>query len=445
MTRQQDEKHEPNPSCTRRSFALFGAATVAAGGFALEDPAMAYGTADERYVRGMEVLKEIGGEGYDIPVNNLAKVAPDLARFTVEYPYGDILSRPGLDLSLRQVVTVSALMAGGSAQPQLKYHMHGFLNVGGSPRELVEVVFASIAILGFTSPINAIALIREIFKERKVSFEPLAPATDDGVNRYERGLAAIARLNRGDIVSTLRSIEKMSPELARWTVEFAYGDILGRDTLDPKVRQLAIISMLAATGNRTEALRFHIEGALNAGLQRTEIVEAFTQISVYSGFPAALNAFTLAQTVFKEADGRTPGPATAASAVTSEARQPRLDRGAATLAKSSAASGQAVISGFDDIAPDIGRLIVEHAYGDIFVRPSLDLKMRELAACSALAAIGSKTMETPLRVHVNAAVTAGATKTEIMETLLNLLPYVGYPVVEQGIRIASAEIDKRGL
>src|SRR3954447_4075930 len=75
----------------------------------------------ERFERGMEVLQRIGGEGFDLPVKHLAEASPDLARFTVEYPYGDILSRPGLNLPLRQICTVSCLMALGSVQPQLKF------------------------------------------------------------------------------------------------------------------------------------------------------------------------------------------------------------------------------------------------------------------------------------------------------------------------------------
>ncbi|NRF50643.1 carboxymuconolactone decarboxylase family protein, partial [Pseudomonas stutzeri] len=106
-------------------------------------------TRAERFARGSEVLKRIGGAGYDIPVNRLAQLAPDLARFTVEFAYGDALSRPGLDLRYRQIATVAALMAHGSVQPQLKFHMTGFLNVGGEPAELVEMLFLAIAVLGF--------------------------------------------------------------------------------------------------------------------------------------------------------------------------------------------------------------------------------------------------------------------------------------------------------
>ncbi len=151
---------------------------------------------DERFERGMEVLQQIGGEGFDLPIKRLAEASPDLARFTVEYPYGDILSRPGLDLPLRQICTVSCLMALGSVQPQLKFHMTGFLNAGGKPQDLVELLFVSVAILGFPSAIDSIVLAREIFQERRIAFEAPPPASDDGTQRYRRGLEVLLAVQR---------------------------------------------------------------------------------------------------------------------------------------------------------------------------------------------------------------------------------------------------------
>jgi 4-carboxymuconolactone decarboxylase len=401
--------------------------------------ASAGGTSVERFTRGIAVLKKIGGEGYDIPVNRLAQVAPDLARFTVEFAYGDVLSRPGLDLRLRQIATVASLMAQGSVQPQLKYHMTGFLNAGGEPAELVELLFVSIAILGFPASINAVAIVREIFQARKLAFEPIPPVSDDGTARYQRGLRALDDLT-GNAAKYVQALSSTSPELARWSVEFVYGETLVREGFEAKVRQLAIVSMLATAGNRSEQLRFHIEGGLRAGLSQTEITEALMQLAVYAGFPNALNAFAVANSVFSGHEQKPAASSSAgAAAPASEDRATRRDRGLATLAKTSAHAGEAVVKSFNDLAPDIGGAIVEHSYGDIFSRPGLDAKTRELAACSALAAVGSKAMETPLRVHMKAALTAGATEAEIVETLLNLLPYRGYPAVEESMRVAGEE------
>ncbi len=117
---------------------------------------------NERFARGLDILRKVGGENFDGPVNSLAEVSADLARFTVEYPYGDVLSRPGLALPLRQLCTAAMLLADGSAQPQLKYHMAGYLNVGGEPRVLIELMFVSVALLGFPPTINAVGLLRSI-------------------------------------------------------------------------------------------------------------------------------------------------------------------------------------------------------------------------------------------------------------------------------------------
>ena len=130
---------------------------------------------DERYARGIEVLRRIGGPNYDVQLKAAAQTAPDLARLTVEFAYGDIIAREGLALPLRQVVTVAALLGHRNAERQLRYHMVGYLNAGGEARTLVELLFVSIAVLGFPVAIHAIAVVREIFKERGVEFARLAP------------------------------------------------------------------------------------------------------------------------------------------------------------------------------------------------------------------------------------------------------------------------------
>src|SRR5262245_45278701 len=151
---------------SRRRF--IGAAFVAASSFAISrsGQAMASESHEDRFSRGLEMLRRIGAENFDGPINALAETSADLSRFTVEYPYGDVLSRPGLDLPLRQLCTVSMLLADGSAQPQLKFHIAGFLNAGGTPEAIVELLFVSVAVLGFPATVNAVGIVRAVFAER---------------------------------------------------------------------------------------------------------------------------------------------------------------------------------------------------------------------------------------------------------------------------------------
>jgi 4-carboxymuconolactone decarboxylase len=396
---------------------------------------------NERFSRGIEILRRIGGDGYDRPMKRLAEVAPDLARFMVEFCYGDVLSRESLDLPTRQLVTVASLMAQGSVQPQLKFHMIGYLNAGGDPAVLIELLVLAAPILGFTVAINTVTLVREIFRERGISVET-TQTSDDGTARSGRGLRVFRELAFGP--ENLRALQDISPEFMRWSVEFLYGEVLSRTKLPAGTRQLAIIAMLATSGDCDDALRRHISAGLRVGLSQREITEALMQLSVYAGFPTVLNALAIAGAAFSEKGENTVKSATDEyQPWVSESRSVRNDRGLATLSLTSAETGASVVNSFDDIAPDIGHAIVEHAYGDIFSRPGLDPKTRELAACSALAAVGTKSMETPLRVHINAALTAGAARLEIIETLLNLTPYCGYPTVERALRIAAEELAKR--
>lgn len=120
----------------------------------------------DRYTRGLEKLKEIDGEAGERVIQSLKDVAPDLARYVIEFPFGDVYSRPGLDLKSREIATVAALTALGNAAPQLKVHIHGALNVGCSREEIVEIIIQMAVYAGFPAALNGIFAAREVFRER---------------------------------------------------------------------------------------------------------------------------------------------------------------------------------------------------------------------------------------------------------------------------------------
>jgi 4-carboxymuconolactone decarboxylase len=116
--------------------------------------------------------------------------------------------------------------------------------------------------------------------------------------RYERGMKVFKRLY-GEVGShTLESLEAVSPDLARFIVEFAFGDVFSRPGLDLKSRELVTIASLTTLGNAPKQLRAHIQGALTAGCTEQEIIEVIVQMAVYVGFPAALNGISAAKDAF---------------------------------------------------------------------------------------------------------------------------------------------------
>ncbi len=120
----------------------------------------------DRYLRGWEKLKEVDGEAGERVIESLKDIAPDFARLLIEFPFGDIYSRPGLDLKSREIAVVAALTALGHALPQLKVHIHGALNVGCTRQEVVEVIMQMAVYAGFPSALNGLFAAKEVFKER---------------------------------------------------------------------------------------------------------------------------------------------------------------------------------------------------------------------------------------------------------------------------------------
>lgn len=84
-----------------------------------------------------------------------------------------------------------------------------------------------------------------------------------------------------------------------------------------------------------------------------------------------------------------------------------------------------VKSGVAEVAPDFARMVIEFAFGDIYSREALDLKSRELIAIAALAACGHAGPQ--LRVHVESAESAGISKAEVIEVLMQIALYAGFP------------------
>jgi len=122
---------------------------------------------DDRRTRGLRALAEITGAAGVTVIDGLRDIAPDFADWIVDFSYGDVMSRPGLDRRTRQLATIAALTALGNARPQLKVHVEGALNVGCRPQEVIEVILQMAVYAGFPAAVNALAAAREVFEVRR--------------------------------------------------------------------------------------------------------------------------------------------------------------------------------------------------------------------------------------------------------------------------------------
>jgi len=117
----------------------------------------------ERYTTGQEMLQRVDGKGGDAVVNSLTDIAPDFARYLIEFPFGDIYARPGLDLRSREIATIAALTALGNAAPQLKVHIAAGLNVGLTQEEITEVIMQMAVYAGFPAALNGLFAAKDVF------------------------------------------------------------------------------------------------------------------------------------------------------------------------------------------------------------------------------------------------------------------------------------------
>lgn len=124
---------------------------------------------NERYERGLAKLAEIDPQTAQRVIDSLADIAPDFARYVVEFPFGDIFSRPGLDLRTRELITVAALTAMGHAAPQLKAHIQLALKAGCNRREVTETIIQMSVYAGFPAALNGLFLAQEVFAQQPKS------------------------------------------------------------------------------------------------------------------------------------------------------------------------------------------------------------------------------------------------------------------------------------
>lgn len=124
---------------------------------------------NERYENGWKTLMEVDGEGGKRVIESLKDIAPDVGKYVIEFAFGDIYTREGLNLQQKQLVTISSLTTQGGCEPQLHVHINAALNVGLTPQEIVEAITHCIPYTGFPRVLNAIFIAKQVFTERKLT------------------------------------------------------------------------------------------------------------------------------------------------------------------------------------------------------------------------------------------------------------------------------------
>jgi 4-carboxymuconolactone decarboxylase len=99
-----------------------------------------------------------------------------------------------------------------------------------------------------------------------------------------------------------------------------------------------------------------------------------------------------------------------------------------------------LIAAYENLAPDFTRYLTEFAFGEIYARDG-DLKQRELIAIASLATMGG--CDAQLETHVHGAFNVGLSEGEIVEAVMTLIPYIGFPKALNAMAVVKRVVDKR--
>ena len=130
------------------------------------------------YQQGINKIQELTASPDDNPTGAMdigeafKDIAPDLTQYVVEFAFGSIYSRPGLDNKQKVLTTITALVAQG--KPQIGMHIKTGLTVGLTPQEIVGCIMHLIPYVGFPSVLNALTVAKDIFKEQGVTVDTSA-------------------------------------------------------------------------------------------------------------------------------------------------------------------------------------------------------------------------------------------------------------------------------
>ena len=121
----------------------------------------------------------------------------------------------------------------------------------------------------------------------------------------------------------------------------------------------------------------------------------------------------------------------------------RFELGSETLKEIDGIGGENVIQSLQDIAPDVGKYIIEFAFGDVYTRPELSMQEREMITITSLLTIGG--CEPQLEVHINGSLNVGLSPEKIIETFIQCIPYTGFPKVLNAIYTAKKIFAERHI
>ena len=199
----------------------------------------------------------------------------------------------------REMITLTCLTV-LKRDNQTRRHLGNALNLGLTPIQIVEVLMHSSYYSGVPATLDALAIAKEVFEEKKVDYTPqeVFDTSETPDDLFNRGVSRRVEYMGPPSGSGEGPVTEAEKEFNRLTQEYYWGSIWNRPGLTLPERSICTMAALTTLGRESQ-LASHIRGALNVGLTQEEIVEVFIHATFYCGLPFVRSAIDLANDIFR--------------------------------------------------------------------------------------------------------------------------------------------------
>ncbi|MCU0121792.1 carboxymuconolactone decarboxylase family protein [Pseudomonas sp. B2M1-30] len=224
------------------------------------------------------------------PSPDVLEVTPQLYAYTTELLFGEVWKRPDLVPRDRSLITLAALLASGQTA-QMTSHIKLALDNGVKPEEITGLITHLAFYSGWPNAMSAVGVAKQVFAERGLTAEQIAPPEGDWLKLEEQAEARRRAAVDANVGAT-------APELARYTNDVLFADLWRRTDLAPPDRSLITVAALISQ-NQSAQLPFHLNRAMDNGLTREQAAEVVTHLAFYVGWPKAMSAVPVLKDVFE--------------------------------------------------------------------------------------------------------------------------------------------------
>lgn len=225
---------------------------------------------------------------------------PDFAEMRDRLIWGEVAWHGSLDAKMQELITLVVLTASQTLD-DFAPHVGAALQVGATPEEIKEAMYQCAPYIGFPKTEKALRLVNEVFREKHIPLPVASQKTVTEDDRFTQGVKVQKSIFGAAIDAMHKSTPQNQQHLLRDMLSaFCFGDVYTRKGLDLRTREILTFCIISSLGGCESQVKSHVQGNVNVGNTKGNLIDALTCCLPYIGFPRTLNALGCVNAVIPE-------------------------------------------------------------------------------------------------------------------------------------------------